>query len=588
MCESSGQDIGAVREMESCKSRFVSLITVTLCVLPLLHVRASATQEASRIAIEGVVLDGKGEGVSGAEVRVTSAPPEALRPGSFLAGVSRSVATNARGRFSISDVPIGSYRISVRASGFAPHEYGQRSSASSGMRVSFTGRTLNDLVIHLTPLSVVFGTLLGESREPVIDVQVALLRQAMTTRGPGLQAVAVTATDDRGQYRLISIPPGRYYLGALSKVPQGKDNAGSFLVKTAATSTLPLYPLQFFPGLSDLNQAVPVEVSPATELRFDMNLRRRQQTYKIQGTVIDTVSGMPLAGESISLSLIPSSLVAGINNFFDTVGSYDSLSGRFELFAPPGSYVIQAQNRVFDETARGVGEAAWSMLPTGRTAISVLDRDVENVRLSVKRPSIVSGQVGAQGEAVPNMGMHLSLIPTSRSPEAWEPPGSDVAANGTFRFIGMIDGEYFVRAQGVPKGFSVKSIQYHGEDILDQPWRFSNPTSGNLEVVLARETAEVSGVVTNVRVEPISVSVVLIPELRSRTDLYRVSTTDQHGQFAFADVAFGNYRIFAWEGLEAGAYWDPNFLRRFEDRGKLVKILDGSSQRLDVLAISAP
>ena len=51
--------------------------------------------------------------------------------------------------------------------------------------------------------------------------------------------------------------------------------------------------------------------------------------------------------------------------------------------------------------------------------------------------------------------------------------------------------------------------------------------------------------------------------------LVKSAITDQNGRFTFRGVSPGNYKIFAWEGLETNAYFDPEVLRQYEQQGKL-------------------
>src|SRR5438094_435244 len=92
-------------------------------------------------------------------------------------------------------------------------------------------------------------------------------------------------TNDRGEYRLFWITPGRYYLSAASTnrpVPGVPFNPGGFTNK---------YPRTFYPSSSDVASAVPIEVQPAVELSgLDFRLNE-QPTYRVRGRVVDPTSG---------------------------------------------------------------------------------------------------------------------------------------------------------------------------------------------------------------------------------------------------------------------------------------------------------
>lgn len=49
----------------------------------------------------------------------------------------------------------------------------------------------------------------------------------------------------------------------------------------------------------------------------------------------------------------------------------------------------------------------------------------------------------------------------------------------------------------------------------------------------------------------------------------------------------GEYKLFAWEDVEYGAYTDPDFLRPFEDRGQSISVQEGSHENVQLNVIPA-
>jgi len=84
--------------------------------------------------------------------------------------------------------------------------------------------------------------------------------------------------------------------------------------------------------------------------------------------------------------------------------------------------------------------------------------------------------------------------------------------------------------------------------------------------------------------------VVLVPQEKERRDremYYRTATTDQAGQFSFKSVAPGEYRVYAWEEAEYGAWMDPDFMKPVEGKGEAVSIAEGGRQAVQVNLIPA-
>ena len=58
---------------------------------------------------------------------------------------------------------------------------------------------------------------------------------------------------------------------------------------------------------------------------------------------------------------------------------------------------------------------------------------------------------------------------------------------------------------------------------------------------------------------------------RSRA-LYKTATTDAAGKYKLRGVAPGNYKLFAFEGLAGGEFYNPRFLSKYEFRGKPLNV----------------
>jgi hypothetical protein len=106
--------------------------------------------------------------------------------------------------------------------------------------------------------------------------------------------------------------------------------------------------------------------------------------------------------------------------------------------------------------------------------------------------------------------------------------------------------------------------------------------------VIGANAGRIEGAVVNARLEPLSNrTVVLVPDvrLRQRSDLYKIVSTDRAGRFRMQGVAPGDYKLFAWEDVETGAWQDPDFMRAYENRGSPVQIREGASENLQLTVI---
>jgi hypothetical protein len=130
----------------------------------------------------------------------------------------------------------------------------------------------------------------------------------------------------------------------------------------------------------------------------------------------------------------------------------------------------------------------------------------------------------------------------------------------------------------LPNAF-VKSIRLGNTDVLNGSIQLQGKPSARLEVVIGKNAGAIDGqVVTNRQGSLADVSVVVVPDVRRRTELYRTTVTDVSGRFHFDRVPPGDYKIFAWEEAQDGAWYDPEFLRAHENRGMPMRVLEGRTE----------
>ena len=88
-----------------------------------------------------------------------------------------------------------------------------------------------------------------------------------------------------------------------------------------------------------------------------------------------------------------------------------------------------------------------------------------------------------------------------------------------------------------------------------------------------------------VQTSKVALEAVLIPDRRrDRTELYKTATTDETGHFTIRGIPPGDYKIFAWDGIEFG-YYDSDLVRLFEQKGTPVRIVESAKESLEVRII---
>jgi hypothetical protein len=62
------------------------------------------------------------------------------------------------------------------------------------------------------------------------------------------------------------------------------------------------------------------------------------------------------------------------------------------------------------------------------------------------------------------------------------------------------------------------------------------------------------------------------PKLRSRRELYVTDTTNQQGHYALRGLRPGAYKLYAFDEVDPGAIYSPEFLKPFEDMGESIEV----------------
>jgi hypothetical protein len=169
-------------------------------------------------------------------------------------------------------------------------------------------------------------------------------------------------------------------------------------------------------------------------------------------------------------------------------------------------------------------------------------------------------------------------------------PTDTVKPNGSFLLKNVFDDDYELYVDGLPANDFLKSARLGGLDVLAAGVTIdSKQTPGLLDILISPNGARIDGVVSKDQKPFQGASVTLVPDPphRSEKRLFVLTTTDQLGHFSFQGVPPGDYKVFAWESLDTGAYRSAEFLQPFENQGESVHISEGSSVSVQVDLIPA-
>ena len=225
-----------------------------LVMLAALLLQSAPTPNSPPASIEGMVVDSQMQPVAGAEVRAFWDPPPMMyQPDQVPRGYSDSA-----GKFLISNLSPGGFQLWVSAPGYVSQTYGAKTSgsvlSSNGTVISLvSGQKASGITVRLTAASTISGHVVSNNGDPLSGMSISVVRAAYDSSGMRIFVLVSggTETDDRGEYRIAGIPPGRYYLRAGAsdaKIPnQFRQLMGRSPVSSGA------YGAMYYPGVGDVS-----------------------------------------------------------------------------------------------------------------------------------------------------------------------------------------------------------------------------------------------------------------------------------------------------------------------------------------------
>jgi hypothetical protein len=139
---------------------------------------------------------------------------------------TRNVSTGSDGRFEISNLPAGDDSASVVRGGYLRLGYGQKRPGDPPGRVEVAdGQVVSDVNFVLPRMSVISGRVFDEVGEPIAGVTITAQQMRFYEGRRKLVPLGgIATTDDTGQYRLLNLEPGEYYVVRTVR----SDKAGTF------------------------------------------------------------------------------------------------------------------------------------------------------------------------------------------------------------------------------------------------------------------------------------------------------------------------------------------------------------------------
>jgi Carboxypeptidase regulatory-like domain len=467
-------------------------------------------------------------------------------------GSAYPVVTGDNGTFAIENIVPGDYRLSSESTGFLDAFY------SAELRLS-AGDKVTGIEIKMTPQAVLSGRVLDQDGDPWPHASVEIYRSVWEKGRRKLDFTNSSEVDDRGEFRIPVLAPGRYYVVAEPEAMRERQQHPD----VNDEPTIHQQPT-WYPSSRDAESSVPILLTAGQQLSgLDIRLRRgAESNLHIRGKLsgLQNVPALASGQRQFGPAIIARRASAAMQEERDYNGTVQA-DGSFEITGVvSGAYELW------------VKEGFPRSILLGQSIVQVNDRDVENLSIEVHPPQTLKGSIRIEGgEAMKPP--HIFL-------DTGDFPGIDPSAapkeDGTFEVDDIGFGPYRLYVQDQDrKRVYLKTLRYGNAESSDGTFTLSS-YGVPLEVVFSARGARLSGTVAGRAATP---QVILIPETK---DPARAAVFDQNGVFTLESISPGSYQLYAFENVPEGIWLDPDFLKEVQSAGTAFKAAEDDVKTIQV------
>ncbi len=535
--------------------------------------------------------------ISGTVVnQITAAPIKKATVRLAGPGPVMVAVTDAGGRFHFRALPEGQYWLNTDREDFtAPEPAGGIQPLS--IRLA-SGEQKTGIEIPLIPLGRISGRLVDEYGAAAPNCVVSPQQYDYQMGVRRLIGRSAASTNDRGEYRLTGLRPGRYYvfLRCHSQAPAPHP----LLPPGDPRVPLLVFPPQYYPGVPDVPGAARVTVAAGGDVK-GIDFQVRQITgFTVSGTV--RVEGdRPAPGDRIGVRVIPQS--GSIPpEWLDYGAGIEPDTANFNIAGvPSGSYVLTAST--FGEGPQFAGsmpievgrvppEPVQLRLSPGAEVSGVIEIEhpssganpaaarVGGVFTGSRRSSIAETDQAAGESARPRP--EIAVVPLG-SDSLFHPPRTTAAKDGAFTLSGVGPGRWRLNVWNIPG--NITSFTIGDQQVSPYSFEIGPEKSGAWRIVVGFHFGQLETTVADARGrEPGSVSVLVAPEDLQYlgAGLESMMSPDSSGKSA-QSLRPGRYRVCAVEKANAWALIQRvDIFRALESRCEIADVQEGQTAKVNL------
>lgn len=476
------------------------------------------------------------------------------------------------GRFRFDVLPDGAYRIRAEKAGFVPQVQDPRRAFDPAPLFTLGPGQSVPVDLPMVRGAALEGRITTTTGAPLPNVVVSAVRFAYDASGRRPVPVRQTRTDDRGHFRVHTLPAGEYFLDA------APDPLAAANQTPVAGQPATILERTYYPGAPQVEGGRTITLATGqtvADLAFSLP---SITTAALRGRVIDSNGGVP-AALAMRVQRVggPVGEVRGFSNPNGNDFQYPRV--------PPGDYWLMGVTRA----------SAAAPLEFAASRLAVVGQDLTDLVITTSKGAVVQGRLTVEGGTLPpGAQLHVSphatafVLPVPFGDTAPVMPAAAVGGDGTFTCPNLF-GPILLRVDGLPAGWALKSVVVDGADVTDAPVDFrGSAMTREARIVVTARTSSVAGTVRDDAGQPVDRARVVVFSEDDRTwgwrsRLVHSTETEADGRYTLEGLLAGSYRVVAVPFLEQGSWMDVTVLSRLQSLATPITLGDSSLMTMDVV-----
>jgi Carboxypeptidase regulatory-like domain len=582
------------------KRRNHGLVKGLLCMLVSVLVGAQQLPKPLPASIEGTVVDAlTDKPISGVVIRgprlVASVPPSPPLPGPsplLALDAGRPTTTTAEdGHFMLENLAPGRANVEFRRGGYALY---------SSPYTLIAGQHVRGPTIRLFPSAVVSGLVLDQRGAPAVSIRVDVFGYGVGVMAPReLRGLAQTETNDRGEFRIPDLLPGRYMIAFQPRsIPSSAERWSAEDTDFAGLGAV------LYPGVDSVKKAEFIDIKYGD----DIHLRAvtMAASPRLGSIRINVTNGPGEAGKDVTFWFIGTTSITGQSGISSR--SIQPLAGSKSCDRNPPPCTGQLRTTHLDAGGNAL-RTYWPTMPgLFEAGVRWADFDGKEVELiesieftgeNVDVPMVVARPDGRleiralteeqDDTTAPSPTGGVRICRKGFACSSFSTESADII-DGRATLNNLVPGEYEFIVLNGPTDFYVKSATQGTRNVLIERFTVSSDAPP-VELHFRRGPAILSGKVADNKGRVVSNALVaLLPESpleeSKLVSLTRSTRSDQDGLFEMNRIIPGRYRLYSWSDVSDVAHLDPQFLTRFKDRGVLVDLAENGHVSMNLMVLA--